>query len=1224
MKPGQPIQPIMKSSIYRQIHSLLLGAVLLHPAFVRGEAPMIIKEIAKLDQIADAKQFFRSADGKHHAFLARRGSRKFIVFDGRPGPAFQSLERMKIVGLDTGSNDSAFTADGSRFVYAAKKGGNLYLCWIDEDGYYESPPLLGIDAVVLSPAGRSIAAVVTPANASGARNNSHVLFNGALSRQWEYVDPKHLYFSKDGKDFIYVGRVDGRPYNSHHPVWNGRIGPAFPGDSGLTFLNETDNGRELCVFTSASTKSSTPYRLVHLGSDFKMTEERVDGHFHGTSDRAPSLAIAANGSGYAYFVSHDRRNPPFKVIHNGQEVASYDNKNTSPQNLTISPDGKRLAFTVFNNEGVGQNLQVWMDGKPGMDYATCSPIIFSPDSSRAAYIAGVTVDNRMEYYVVEGDEELGPYSKVESLMFGPNGQLTYIGRTEDPGEIRVYVDGKPGPVSDHILNNAVRYHADGKRVIYMTHEKAVVGEKVFQLEEGVDHNGLASRPYPVALSPDGNRYATYMEEGPNEPGVFLDGKPIGPCPTWFVSAFEFSPDSKHLILSGASNGKEETELFIDGKKALAFPNHETPIQGRWGRDGRYSFIAPYENTLALYDLNLDAMAEFGSNLAGAEEEAGLGIVHSFTGGEGGLVEQDSELFEHDGRLVARVNGGAYKHGLIGSVNFDGSDFRAVHPFTGATDGYSYHAMPAFMHHLCLIARAKRGNEPSSVWLTDLRGGEAKLVLETKEQIHPRSFFPLAPDAFAGTNAGSTDLFRIKVSEDGPAEFGKFHTPVTGNHRMMIEHRLQSLKRELESLQSLAKTNSPEAEKIRKEIGEVKSELARPNNMLSDDWSDRMTRADDGWIYGAVHRQIYRIKDDGSDAGILHEFKGAPDGDGADGRVFPVANGRLAGFAEGDHGGLHLIYTMKRDGTDYQALSLPEKMREELRSAFMSDGGPIGPLLVTEKAIYHVLEKSLKPLVELPKSSRPVRSSIFGAKDGRLYGLAEDIGDYGSIFRVNLGKVDMPEMKPEIRALAENAEPWPAQTIRNLPEEGAKGAVQSPSEPVSEPDDRKNTENSTSKADVIRPEPAIAPAGGGNAPPAMSPEAESAPEKPHTLGTVFNNGPYANYNAYSRQLILRRAQDKLKEAGFYHGAIDGAMGPNTQAAIIAWQRNAEIPANGLLDEKTLQNMYLLGFAEQSPPPKAVQQRPPPQPIQQRRQPPPPRRHGPDTEDAIRTLLDLIPR
>jgi Putative peptidoglycan binding domain len=125
--------------------------------------------------------------------------------------------------------------------------------------------------------------------------------------------------------------------------------------------------------------------------------------------------------------------------------------------------------------------------------------------------------------------------------------------------------------------------------------------------------------------------------------------------------------------------------------------------------------------------------------------------------------------------------------------------------------------------------------------------------------------------------------------------------------------------------------------------------------------------------------------------------------------------------------------------------------------------------------------------------------------------------------------------------------------------------------------------------------------------------ESATPEAHTLNTVFDNGPYSDYNAHSRRQILRRAQGKLRGAGLYRGGIDGAMGPGTQAAIIAWQQQENIPVTGLLDQQTLQSLYLLGLVEQAPPRKRIYQG------EQVRE----YRPGPDAAEVIRRVLPWTP-
>ena len=118
---------------------------------------------------------------------------------------------------------------------------------------------------------------------------------------------------------------------------------------------------------------------------------------------------------------------------------------------------------------------------------------------------------------------------------------------------------------------------------------------------------------------------------------------------------------------------------------------------------------------------------------------------------------------------------------------------------------------------------------------------------------------------------------------------------------------------------------------------------------------------------------------------------------------------------------------------------------------------------------------------------------------------------------------------------------------------------------------------------------------------------------HSLNTVFDDGPYADYNGYSRRQILKKAQRKLREAGLYHSGIDGAMGPGTQSAIVEWQRNQNIPVTGLLDYQTMRSMYLLGLTEQTPPRRRVYRGE--QVGEYPRQP--------DAAEVINRALDLIP-
>ena len=55
--------------------------------------------------------------------------------------------------------------------------------------------------------------------------------------------------------------------------------------------------------------------------------------------------------------------------------------------------------------------------------------------------------------------------------------------------------------------------------------------------------------------------------------------------------------------------------------------------------------------------------------------------------------------------------------------------------------------------------------------------------------------------------------------------------------------------------------------------------------------------------------------------------------------------------------------------------------------------------------------------------------------------------------------------------------------------------------------------------------------------------------------------------------VRRIQKKLKELGFYSGAVDGIYGSATKKAVTAFQKNCGIPADGIAGPKTLKFLGL---------------------------------------------------
>ena len=55
------------------------------------------------------------------------------------------------------------------------------------------------------------------------------------------------------------------------------------------------------------------------------------------------------------------------------------------------------------------------------------------------------------------------------------------------------------------------------------------------------------------------------------------------------------------------------------------------------------------------------------------------------------------------------------------------------------------------------------------------------------------------------------------------------------------------------------------------------------------------------------------------------------------------------------------------------------------------------------------------------------------------------------------------------------------------------------------------------------------------------------------------------------MSIRQTQQQLRGQGYYHGKVDGVMGPKTRQALRNYQRDHSLPANGRLTRPTAQNM-----------------------------------------------------
>ncbi|HEY5036677.1 MAG TPA: peptidoglycan-binding protein, partial [Chthoniobacterales bacterium] len=77
--------------------------------------------------------------------------------------------------------------------------------------------------------------------------------------------------------------------------------------------------------------------------------------------------------------------------------------------------------------------------------------------------------------------------------------------------------------------------------------------------------------------------------------------------------------------------------------------------------------------------------------------------------------------------------------------------------------------------------------------------------------------------------------------------------------------------------------------------------------------------------------------------------------------------------------------------------------------------------------------------------------------------------------------------------------------------------------------------------------------------------------------IYNNysydEPIYSYNDLPPGQVLENVQIALRDQGYYQGPIDGLIGPETRAALAAYQRDHDLEQTAAVDEPTLVTLGL---------------------------------------------------
>jgi glycosidase len=303
---------------------------------------------------------------------------------------------------------------------------------------------------------------------------------------------------------------------------------------------------------------------------------------------------------------------------------------TYPDTVTVSPDGKRLAYaaeregcTVVVVDGMegekfnlmgrydpifspdservayaaarGRRQLVVLDGVPGKEYDYAGWPRFSPDGKHVAYGAA---GGDGEYMVIDGLEG-EKYDSVRWVVFSPDGgRYAYTARQGDQSFL--VIDGVEGEGYNSVDRPV--FSADGKHIAYSARR----GRQSVMVVDGVESEQEYGSSRQPAFSADGARFAYSARRG-RESFVVVDGveqkayedivlptfSPDGKrlaylaqqdevwhfvidgvegrgydSITYWSMAQSFSPDSKHFAYFASRD--EKWFLVVDGEEAAEF------------------------------------------------------------------------------------------------------------------------------------------------------------------------------------------------------------------------------------------------------------------------------------------------------------------------------------------------------------------------------------------------------------------------------------------------------------------------------------------------------------------------------------------------------------------------------------------------------------------------------------------------------------------------------
>ena len=303
---------------------------------------------------------------------------------------------------------------------------------------------------------------------------------------------------------------------------------------------------------------------------FRTTQETFVARFDPDHLIKESLTVSPDGRRIAYIEEFEGKQ---YIVVDGKDRGRYDEISGYPWGLCFSPDSKRLAY--YGRVGVDWSAVV--DGEPIKGFG---PVVnslerfeFSPDGKRIAFKA---ISGKKVFNVIDGKSE-EPFDSVGRVVFSPDSKRTAYTATLG-SKSSIVVDGKKG--KEYGIVGNPEFGPDSRRLAYKAYPEKAWTKRSQRWFEVIDEE--KGKTYWMIwdfnlFSQDGKR-TVYSANSGQEAGtksvIVIDGKEIAEPGTDLQEPL-FSPDSKHF----AYMARKEREAYnvIDGTPGRTYALVSVPV-----------------------------------------------------------------------------------------------------------------------------------------------------------------------------------------------------------------------------------------------------------------------------------------------------------------------------------------------------------------------------------------------------------------------------------------------------------------------------------------------------------------------------------------------------------------------------------------------------------------------------------------------------------------------